>query len=107
MRLRDQGRGGFFTIKGDAVQLRVKVIPGANTNAMIGVRAGELIVKVKARAEKGKANRELMSTLAKWAKVPKRDVVILTGEHSRRKIVSLPLAAAGILRDFSAAGNER
>jgi uncharacterized protein (TIGR00251 family) len=61
-------------------------------------------VKVKARAEKGKANKELITYLAKWAKVPRRDVVILSGEHSRRKTVSLPLAAVGVLGDLRAAG---
>lgn len=107
MSLRNEGRGELFTVKGDAIRVRVKVRPSSNAESVVGVRGGELIVKVKARAEKGRANRELVSYLADWAKVPRRDVVILSGEHSRRKTVSLPLAAAGVLQDLSAAGYRR
>jgi uncharacterized protein (TIGR00251 family) len=95
------GMQKFFTVKGEEVRVRVKVRPGSDANSVVGVRGGELVVKVKARAEKGRANRELVAFLAAWARLPKKDVVILSGDHSRRKTVSLPLAAAGILREIA------
>lgn len=48
---------------------------------------GKIIVGVKAKPEKGKANQELLKKLAKHFKVPASTVKIVTGRTSRNKVV--------------------
>jgi uncharacterized protein (TIGR00251 family) len=93
---------GFYTVRAEEIRVRVKVKPGSGANCIVGVRGDELIVKVKARAEKDRANRELIDFLAEWAGIPRKDVAILSGARSRRKTVSLSRAAEAAMRKVEA-----
>ena len=90
----------FYRRSREGIELRVKVHPSAGGNRFAGARGGELIVKIGAPPERGRANRELIGWLAKWAGLPKRDVRILRGEHSRHKVVLLPAAALPAIREM-------
>jgi len=93
---------GWYSLTADGLHVRVKVQPGAGVNRVRGVHGGELVVKIRAAPEKGKANRELIGFLAKLTGTVKRDVVILTGEHGRHKTVRLPLWALNALQRVAA-----
>jgi uncharacterized protein (TIGR00251 family) len=70
------------------MDIAVKVIPKSSRNEVVGEMAdGTLKVKIAAAPEKGKANAELCSFLAKYFGVPSRNVSILSGETSHRKLV--------------------
>lgn len=70
------------------MDIAVKVIPKSSRNEVVGEMAdGTLKVKIAAAPEKGKANAELCSFLAKHFGVPSRNVSILSGETSHRKLV--------------------
>lgn len=70
--------------------LAVKVIPKSSRNQIIGRMAdGALKVKITAAPEKGKANAELCSFLARQLGVPKANVVILRGETSPHKRIRI------------------
>lgn len=71
------------------VRLRLKVIPNARRNQVVGWRGGLLTVKLTAPPVEGKANRELVSFLAEVMGVPASDVEILSGETARSKSVSV------------------
>ena len=73
--------------------LNVKVIPGASKSGIVTVKDDSLKIRVAAVPEDGKANEELRSFLAKALKLPKRDIVIVSGEKSRSKILRLPSSA--------------
>jgi len=92
----------WYSLKPDGLHLRVKVQPGAGVNRIRGVHGAELVVKIRAAAEKGKANRELIAYLAKATGTAKREVVILTGEHARHKTVRLPLFALSTVQRLAA-----
>jgi len=79
----------FYTGRKDRLILTLKVHPGAGTNAVVGSRDNELVVKIKAHAQKGKANGELVSFLAKTLGTSKSDILIVTGAKSRHKVLSL------------------
>lgn len=65
--------------------------PAAPKNMLLGWNAaGELRVKVAAPALEGRANKALVSFLAKRFSVARRDLTIESGELSRVKIVSGP-----------------
>jgi len=69
------------------IETRVK--PGANKTDFAGWIDGRLGVRVRAPAEKGKANKELLAFIAKAFEISKSDVAILRGEKSREKILAL------------------
>jgi len=73
--------------------LDVKAVPGASKSALGEVRDGRLKVRIAAAPEDGKANEELRSFLAKALELPKKDVVLVSGEKSRLKTLRLPVSA--------------
>jgi uncharacterized protein (TIGR00251 family) len=89
-----------FTIKSDNILLKVKAFPKAGENRIIEARNGELVVRIRAPALKGQANKELVKFLAKTLAVARSEIKILSGESSRHKLVSLPLSAGPALEDI-------
>ncbi|HAR97099.1 MAG TPA: hypothetical protein DCR97_14230 [Deltaproteobacteria bacterium] len=73
--------------------VEIKVIPNAKRQE-IKRESGTLKVKVISRAERGKANRELVEYLSAVLGVKKADIKILRGEKDTRKVISLPLDEA-------------
>ena len=69
------------------VQIRVRVIPGASRNQIVGVVDGAYKIKIAAQPVKGKANKALKEFIAKILGVRKSDVQISTGENARIKTV--------------------
>ena len=75
---------------GNYLYLSVKAVPGASKSALGEVKDGRLKVRIAAAPEDGKANEELRSFLAKILGLPKKDIVIESGEKSRLKTLRLP-----------------
>ena len=80
-------------ILGDSLFLDIKAVPGVSKSAIGQVSQGRLKVRIAAAPEDGKANEELRSFLAKALALPKKDIVLESGEKSRLKTLSLPLSA--------------
>ena len=87
----------FFAVQGSSVSLNVKARPGSRENAILGVRGAELLVAVRARAEKGRANAEIARVLSRILRIPRGEVVLKRGATSAHKIFHLPLNAASLL----------
>jgi uncharacterized protein YggU (UPF0235/DUF167 family) len=94
----------FFSVQGDHLTLRVKAKPGARQDAVLGVRGTELLVSVRAVAEKGKANAEIARVLAKELGMPKDSIVLRLGGASPHKVFQVPVGAVEALRHLPAAG---
>jgi uncharacterized protein len=94
--------GSFYTLKGTTLLLRVRAKAHAREDTVQGVRAGELAVSVRAPAEKGKANEEIIRVLAKALGLPRQSVVLKSGGSSSHKVFQLPLAAAAALGKIAA-----
>jgi uncharacterized protein (TIGR00251 family) len=65
--------------------LDIHVQPRAAKDEVVGFHGGRLKIRISAPPVDGKANRHLIGFLAELFKVPKRDVVLLTGESGRDK----------------------
>ncbi len=87
----------WFAVGPRGVALKVKARPGSRSDAVIGPRAGELVVEVRARAEKGKANTEIVKLLAKTLGVPRDSVTLKLGAGSHHKVFVVPPAAVPAL----------
>lgn len=71
------------------MRFRVWVTPFARKSEVVRVEGDELIVRLHAIPEKGKANEALIALLAEYFGVPKRSVSIDAGRSGRVKYVSI------------------
>jgi len=67
----------------------VKVIPNASQNAVMGMQGEVLKVRIQAPPDKGKANEQLILTLARYFQVSKSQIRILSGHASRLKKIEV------------------
>jgi uncharacterized protein (TIGR00251 family) len=74
------GRGSIF---------RVRAVPGASADRVVGWREGALRVRVSAPPERGRANEALARLLAKALGVRASAVEVVAGTTSRDKTVSV------------------
>lgn len=70
-------------------RLRVHVTPGARQEQIAGWHGGSLRVKVRARAEKGHANKAVLQMLACRLGVAAANLSIVRGAASRDKVVQV------------------
>jgi len=77
------------------VRIETRVTPRASRNAIEGIRDGRLLVRVTASPVGEAANAAVVETLSKALNLPKRDITIVAGDHSRMK----SLALSGITAD--------
>lgn len=73
----------------NGVRLDVEVKLRAQKSCVLGVKGERLSVALAAAPVDGAANQELIDTLAQHFGVPRRQVRILAGAKSRRKVVEL------------------
>jgi len=69
--------------------LSVRVIPRSSKPGITGIRDGALLVRLQSPPVEGAANAELIEVIASAFGVPKRDVTIVSGEHSRLKRIKI------------------
>lgn len=74
---------------GDALTIRVKVVPGASRDAIAGVLGDRLKVRVSAPPEGGRANASVTRLLAGALGIAPRAVEVVSGHTSPEKQVRL------------------
>lgn len=94
-------QGSFYSVQTDFVTLKVKAKPGARQDSILGVRGTELIVSVRAVAEKGRANEEIAKVLAKALGVSRGSVVLKLGGASPHKVFQVPVETAAALQKIA------
>lgn len=80
--------------------LKIKAIPGSSKNEIMRVENNELIIKIKAQAEKGKANKELIKFLSKKFSCSKTNIEFKSGENSRHKTLMVPQELISTLEEI-------
>ena len=84
------------TATGVRVDVEVKV--RASQSRVLGIKANRLSVALAAPPVDGAANAALIETLAEHFDLPRRQVQLIAGERSRRKVVELTgLSKAALL----------
>jgi uncharacterized protein YggU (UPF0235/DUF167 family) len=71
------------------IQLRVRVTPGARETAIVGWQGDVLRVKVREKAEKGRANEAVIRLLADRLGVPPSAIVLRRGASGREKMLEV------------------
>jgi uncharacterized protein YggU (UPF0235/DUF167 family) len=76
----------------DFVTIEIVARPGSRRHGLLRVEPRGLVIGIASAAEKGKANDELIVTIAKIAEVPRGEVSILRGATARGKVVRIATA---------------
>jgi uncharacterized protein len=69
--------------------LKVQVIPNARQSELSAISPDEIRLKVRAQAQDGKANAEVIRFLAELIDCPKSRIAIKRGEKARTKIIEI------------------
>ena len=88
----------FFRLADEGWVLNVHLTPNASRDEITGTdnyrnKSGRLRVKVRAVPERGKANQALCRLLAKYFKLPKSSLEVISGHKSRTKRVLIRRAS--------------
>jgi uncharacterized protein YggU (UPF0235/DUF167 family) len=69
----------------------VKVVPGSGRSCWMLDKSGALKCYLKNQAEQGKANAELIKSIAKLLHIPQNMVSIVAGSQSRNKKIKIEI----------------
>lgn len=72
-----------------ALIIEIKIVPQSGKSQLIVDKSGILKCFVKAAPEKGKANKELIDIISKQLQIPKRNMLIISGATSRKKLIKI------------------
>lgn len=72
-----------------SARVRLRVVPNARKNEVVGVHGDAIKVKVGAPAVEGRANEALVDFIAKKLGVARREVSLASGEKSRDKVIAV------------------
>ncbi len=72
-----------------STQLKIKVIPSASQNRIVGFYNGRLKITITAAPENNKANKGLIKFLAEKLEVSKQSIQITAGEISPYKTIEI------------------
>ena len=70
-------------------RLKLRIVPNAKRNEVVGEHGEAVKIKVAAPALEGKANEALLEFLAEKLRLHRRDVALITGEKSRDKRIEI------------------
>jgi len=69
--------------------LQVHVVPNARSDVVVGEHGGALKIKLRAQPIERKANAALLRFLAEQLKLPRKAIVLKSGEKSRGKTIEI------------------
>lgn len=81
----------WFKIKNQQVEIKIFAKPKAKKTALVKVDENGMNIALHAKPHEGEANKELISFLSEFFKIPKSMVILLKGEGGRYKTVQIPL----------------
>ena len=71
--------------------IKVKVFPGSKREEIIKKSEDSFEIKVKAKPQRGEANREAMKVLAFYFKIPESKIRLIKGFRERNKIFEIKI----------------
>jgi len=79
----------YYYWRKDTLFLEIYIQPCASRNAIIGQYNGRLKISITAPPNENKANQELIKFMAKYLGVPKNQINLIKGIHSRNKLIAV------------------
>ena len=78
----------------DGITFSVRVVPRSSRNELVGLYDGALKIRLTASPVEGAANQELLKFLASKLRVPRSAVTVISGAHSKSKLIRIASASA-------------
>ncbi len=72
-----------------AMKIAVKVKPNSKENKVEVAGNNEYVLRVKEKAQDGKANAAAIKTLSEYLGIPRSRISIVRGHSSKNKIISI------------------
>ncbi len=88
----------WFKIHEDQVELHIFAKPNAKKTSLVIINEQGINIALRAKPQQDKANKELITFLAKVLRLSKSQVMLKRGEHSRYKTIVVPLTK--VVRKF-------
>ena len=88
----------FYQWQGKDLILSVRVQPKASKDEVVGEQEGALKIRITAPPVDGKANKQLIGFLSRIFRIPKSNIVLMSGESARIK--RLRIHAPKVLPDI-------
>lgn len=82
-------RDMWYEYKNNVIRLNLYIQPGAKTTEISGLYHGALKIRLNAPPVEGRANKVLIKYLSQCFGVPNRDIKLVRGEKSRKKIFEI------------------
>ena len=79
----------FYEIKDNSIRINLLIVPKSSKNQIAGIINNKLKIKIKSPPVEGAANKELIKFFSKFLKISKSSISIISGEHSKNKIIEL------------------
>ncbi len=80
----------YLELQKNGLALKVKVIPRASRNEVVGLRGDCLCIRICAAPSDGQANSELLRFLGKTIGLAPSSLHIIRGKSSREKVILIP-----------------
>ena len=90
----------WYTVVNDGIVINVRAQPRASRAGIDGFIGEAVKVRIRSAPVDGKANKELVETLADAFHLPKSSVVFKSGETAKTKRLLLRGISAAALADF-------
>lgn len=71
------------------MKIAIRVKPNSKENKVEVAGNNEYVLRVKEKAQDGKANAAVIKTLGEYFKIPKSKISIVRGHAGRNKIISI------------------
>ena len=84
----------YFVVRGDDLEIRVKAVPGAKRDAIVGALGDRLKIRVAQPPEGGRANEAIRALLAHALGVSERDIELVQGHANPQKSFRVRAASA-------------
>ena len=70
-------------------RLKLRIVPNAKRDEVVGEHGDAVKIKVAAPALEGKANEAVLEFVAEKLRIHRRDVTLVTGDKSRDKLIEI------------------
>ena len=100
-----EAMANWYEEKDGDIVIRVRVVPRAATDAIMGVIGGEALkVRIQAPPVEGKANTYLVKFLARQWKIPRNHIGIIAGGTGRTKRLRISSPPPDLMKELLSIG---
>lgn len=86
----------WCTAHANGLRLTIQVVPNAKKNAVVGVHADALKIRLQAQPIEGRANDALIRYIAEVLDLPKSAITISHGHTNKKKVLEIMTASLSV-----------